>query len=888
MPEHSRQWLNEIGMTDDLLASRVARAHGPVTPKSLPQDVRSDFESRSGYSADSVRVVESELPDAVAAGAVTQGNTIHFPRGGYSPSSGEGRRMLMHELGHTVQQAEGHVRANRGGIINDSPALEQGADNAFSSSSFGGQGASVASASLSAMPSGGAGAPLQLDPPTGARRNVFSRIFRRNRSSQQPSTPPAPNPPAPAPAPAPARTPTKEEAYEAQRMQAAGLTEEQLQQGMGIWERHNRRSELRHRDRKAEKKEFYRKIREVEARNPMPVEEDAHALQEILDINPDEPNIQPEEKKNRIKLQMEKIRFLQEKREQWQREHLQKVYAEVQASGISEDAGRSLRNRIQKAIRHNQKKELKRVLKNSGYVQMMQEYDGKVYNPNARAFNARSAPGGGAGGASTQGGVALPGMAAPRAGGNATNVRDMSVDQLAAIATPGAEDPGWKTALETGEDGFGYVDELSGAFYDSVEDAGELRAAYTLTEAQRQIRTEKMDAGNGDPFASKFEKGVSGSAGTGLNHALQLVGIATDAHSAYKNSKEASEARKMGDTTEAVRKGAEAAGNVASIGGRFNGFFSSSPDPVSCAFGLLNNATGMVSSGAGVHGGRSIRKAMTEQIQQGYSQGYSDSDKEKVKGYQARQLARRQGHRQEVSSGFDMAKNLVGMGGNVAGLFVGPGTIIKVAATGLSLIGTLAQKITEGAMKKHGEHAMADEVLGTKEQLEAFSRSGAWGLSQRDMRKALAKASGVNNVEELTNRVAAMRAAELHSRIRRQNIANPNAGQRGSAARARNRAVTAVNIVSAEDKALLNGLGFTDESKFHNITVDALYAKMGGQGSWQQALMGTRLIHKVQEAKLLKQRGDRIAQIGQARQQRANQGGNPGGNQGGNQGGTQP
>ena len=82
---------------------------------------------------------------------------------------------------------------------------------------------------------------------------------------------------------------------------------------------------------------------------------------------------------------------------------------------------------------------------------------------------------------------------------------------------------------------------------------------------------------------------------------------------------------------------------------------------------------------------------------------------------------------------------------------------------------------------------------------------------------------------------------------------------------------------------MLNGLGFTDESKFHNITVDALYAKMGGQGSWQQALMGTRLIHKVQEAKLLKQRGDRIAQIGQARQQRANQGGNPGGNQGGTQ-----
>lgn len=884
MPEHSRQWLNEIGMTDDLLASRVARANGPVTPKSLPRDVRSDFEARSGYSADSVRVVESELPDAVAAGAVTQGNTIHFPRGGYSPSSGEGRRLLMHELGHTVQQAEGRVRANRGGIINDSPALEQGADNAFASSSFGGQGTSVASASLSAMPSGGAGAPLQLDPPTGVRRNVFSRIFRRNRSSQQPSNPPVPNRPAPNPAPAPARTPTKEELYEAQRMRAAGLTEETLKEGMGVIERARWDSMKKKREEKAEKKEFYRKVRDIEARNPMPVAEDAQALQEILDINPDEPNIEPEERKNRIAAQQEKFRLLQEKREQWQKEHLQKVYAAVQASGITLDKGISLRRRIAKAVRHNQKKAFKHQLLASGFVQMMQQYDGKVYNPTSRAFTTRSAPGGagGAGGTAARGRVALPGMATSRAGGSAANVRQMSVDQLAAIATPEPE----SEKLDTAEEVFGYLDEMGGAFFDSVEDAGELRASYTLTQAQRLAREQELEKDKADPFASGFENGVAGAYGTAANHSLQLIGIVTDAHSAYKNGQAASAARKMGDTTEAVRKGAETAGNAASIGGRFNGFFSASPDPVSCAFGLMNNAAGLVASGAGVHGGRNIRKAMTEQIQQGYSRGYGDSDQEKVKGYQTRQLALRQGRRQEVSSGFDVAKNLVGMGGNVAGLFVGPGTIIKVAATGLSLIGTLAQKITEGAMKKHGEHAMADEVLGTREQLEAFSRSGALGLSQRDMRKVLAKVSGVNNGEELVNRVAAMRAAELHSRIRRQNIANPNAGARGSNSRAQNRTVTAVNVVSDEDKELLAGLGFTDPSKYHNITVDALYAKLGGQGSWQQALMGTRLIHKVQEAKLLKQRGDRIAQIGQARQarqQRANQGGGPGG-----QGGGQP
>ena len=114
----------------ETLEQRLSRARGSVTEKSLPEPVRSDFEARSGYAAGGVRVVESDLPKALGANAVTQGSTIHFPRGGFAPDTAEGSRVLHHELGHTVQQAQGRVRPDGPAGLNESPALEHAADTA--------------------------------------------------------------------------------------------------------------------------------------------------------------------------------------------------------------------------------------------------------------------------------------------------------------------------------------------------------------------------------------------------------------------------------------------------------------------------------------------------------------------------------------------------------------------------------------------------------------------------------------------------------------------------------------------------------------------------------------------------------------------------------------
>ena len=74
----------------------------------LPAETRDFFEPRFGVNFGNVRVhtgaQAEEAADSIGAKAFTLGNDIAFGRGQYSPSSGEGRELLAHELTHTVQQ----------------------------------------------------------------------------------------------------------------------------------------------------------------------------------------------------------------------------------------------------------------------------------------------------------------------------------------------------------------------------------------------------------------------------------------------------------------------------------------------------------------------------------------------------------------------------------------------------------------------------------------------------------------------------------------------------------------------------------------------------------------------------------------------------------------
>lgn len=88
------------------LESRIRSLHGKGQP--LSESIRNFFEPRFGHGLSSIRVhrdsKSSDSADAVNARAFTTGNHIVFGAGEYKPDTVSGKRLLAHELAHTVQQ----------------------------------------------------------------------------------------------------------------------------------------------------------------------------------------------------------------------------------------------------------------------------------------------------------------------------------------------------------------------------------------------------------------------------------------------------------------------------------------------------------------------------------------------------------------------------------------------------------------------------------------------------------------------------------------------------------------------------------------------------------------------------------------------------------------
>jgi hypothetical protein len=96
--------------------SRIAALRGGGEP--LPSDVRSYFEPRFGHDFGKVRVhsggTAAETARSVGAQAYTIGGDIVFGAGHYAPQSDTGRRLLAHELVHTIQQGASGPTASGG------------------------------------------------------------------------------------------------------------------------------------------------------------------------------------------------------------------------------------------------------------------------------------------------------------------------------------------------------------------------------------------------------------------------------------------------------------------------------------------------------------------------------------------------------------------------------------------------------------------------------------------------------------------------------------------------------------------------------------------------------------------------------------------------------
>lgn len=142
---------------------RIERDH--VSGRELPRRVRAEMEAALSADLGDVRVVEGDHADHFDAHAVTWGRHVFLPPGVVGSSQAEHRRTVAHELTHVVQQREGRVRADGGGPVHASAALEAEADRAASLIGRPGRQPPTRTAGTSGRRPGSAiEAPIQLKP----------------------------------------------------------------------------------------------------------------------------------------------------------------------------------------------------------------------------------------------------------------------------------------------------------------------------------------------------------------------------------------------------------------------------------------------------------------------------------------------------------------------------------------------------------------------------------------------------------------------------------------------------------------------------------------------------------------------------------------------------
>jgi hypothetical protein len=101
----------------------------------LDHDVRAAFEHRFGHDFSRIRVhadgAAAEAARSVAAEAFAVGRHVVFAAGRYAPHTEEGRRLLGHELAHTVQQGQAEAPEPAGLRVSEpGDAAEHAADQA--------------------------------------------------------------------------------------------------------------------------------------------------------------------------------------------------------------------------------------------------------------------------------------------------------------------------------------------------------------------------------------------------------------------------------------------------------------------------------------------------------------------------------------------------------------------------------------------------------------------------------------------------------------------------------------------------------------------------------------------------------------------------------------
>ncbi|PTQ91923.1 nucleic acid/nucleotide deaminase of polymorphic system toxin [Nitrosomonas nitrosa] len=113
--------------TSSDLSNQLQRRQG--RGERLPQDIQTEMENAFGTDFSGVRVHRDseamQMSQELNAQAFTHGSNIYFDHGKYSPSESLGKRLLVHELMHVVQQSSGNFHSRSKQVFSKSSSIPQ-------------------------------------------------------------------------------------------------------------------------------------------------------------------------------------------------------------------------------------------------------------------------------------------------------------------------------------------------------------------------------------------------------------------------------------------------------------------------------------------------------------------------------------------------------------------------------------------------------------------------------------------------------------------------------------------------------------------------------------------------------------------------------------------
>ena len=104
---------DDDGYTDDAISSKIQSTRGGG--QALPETTKTFMQSRFGTDFSNIKIhtgnYAAQLSNQLNAQAFTVGNDIYFNSGKFSPSTSQGKKLIAHELTHTIQQNNNKVSA---------------------------------------------------------------------------------------------------------------------------------------------------------------------------------------------------------------------------------------------------------------------------------------------------------------------------------------------------------------------------------------------------------------------------------------------------------------------------------------------------------------------------------------------------------------------------------------------------------------------------------------------------------------------------------------------------------------------------------------------------------------------------------------------------------